>query len=176
MLSFNHEVPLILGDLIYQGRIDSQVKLRGYRVELSSIESHLSSAENVSEAACVVQEHGSVQKLVAFLTPKTSSNIDVKSLKSRLTNVLPSYMVPSEFRVLKTLPRQMSGKIDRKTLTKMNDTAPNNAPKNATKTDPQRNSPNSPLEQFMLEVITRHLGLDQQPNSTVVNSYFICKR
>ena len=107
------------GDLTYHGRIDTQVKIGGYRIELSSIETHLASEHGVLEAVCVVQEHGTIKKLVAFITTTNLASVNEGSIKNNLAKVLPPYMVPSEIRVVDSFPRMVSLKIDRKALGEM---------------------------------------------------------
>src|SRR5262249_29590174 len=102
---------------VYHGRIDSQVKLRGYRIELEAIEARLSECEGVREAACTVQGEGSQQTLVAFIVPDNPNQVpSFDDLKSSLQKMLPGYMVPSHFGILADLPTQVSGKLDRKAL------------------------------------------------------------
>jgi non-ribosomal peptide synthetase-like protein len=99
------------------GRIDSQVKLRGHRVELEEIEARLTSCAGVREAACRVQEAGVTQALVAFVVP---SNVDAPpdetTLRQVLRAMLPSYMVPARIATLPVLPTTLGGKLDRRSL------------------------------------------------------------
>lgn len=105
------------GSFVYHGRIDTQVKLRGYRIELEAVEARLSECEGVREAACTVQGEGAQQTLVVFIVPDNPNQVpSFDDLKSSLQKVLPSYMVPSHFGVLADLPTQVSGKLDRKAL------------------------------------------------------------
>ncbi len=99
------------------GRIDQQVKLRGYRVELEAIEARLAECEGVLEAACRVQGEGARQMLVAFVVPATpGAPPSLEFLRSSLTDVLPSYMVPARFGFLPQLPKTVGGKINRQAL------------------------------------------------------------
>jgi len=108
------------GRFFYDGRIDSQVKLRGYRVELEAIEARLSECEGVREAACRVQQNGSQQMLVAFIVsdnghdPQFFYNLKVSLMKS-----LPAYMVPSRFAFLPQLPTTIGGKLNRNLLPRL---------------------------------------------------------
>jgi len=99
------------------GRIDQQVKLRGYRVELEAIEARLAECAGVLEAACRVQGEGVRQTLVAFVVPAAPENPpSLEFLRSSLTDVLPPYMVPARFGLLPQLPRTVGGKVNRKEL------------------------------------------------------------
>lgn len=105
------------GSFFYHGRIDSQVKVRGYRIELEAIESRLAECEGVREAICTVQANGSQQTLVAFVVPADGrDSLYFDDLKSALRNVLPVYMIPSRFSVLSELPKTVGGKLNRKAL------------------------------------------------------------
>ena len=105
------------GDLVYLGRIDAQVKLRGYRVELEAIEACLARCDGVREAACRVQGDGSNTVLVAHIVPaRDDAALDFASIKESLRKVLPGYMVPARLALIGSLPRSIGGKIDRKRL------------------------------------------------------------
>jgi amino acid adenylation domain-containing protein/FkbH-like protein len=99
------------GILEYLGRNDHQVKVRGYRIELSEIESVLTQHESVRTA--VVQVYG--EQLVAYLVPGSSQPTE-QELRGYLQTVLPAYMAPSAFVVLDELPVTRNGKIDRAAL------------------------------------------------------------
>ena len=105
------------GDLHYDGRIDSQVKLRGYRIELEAIEARLAECAGVHQAACRVQQNGAQQILVAFVVPDDpQAPPPFEELKATLREVLPAYMVPTRFGTLSELPTSVSKKLDRKAL------------------------------------------------------------
>jgi amino acid adenylation domain-containing protein len=94
------------GTLFYHGRIDSQVKLRGYRIELEAVEACLARCDGVREAACRVQGEGAAQALVAFVVASDPGRPpDPDELKARLAQSLPGYMVPSMFGTIAELPR-----------------------------------------------------------------------
>lgn len=108
------------GDLEYLGRLDHQVQLRGFRVELGEIEAMLASHPSVATAAVVPAGSGSVvERLAAWIRavddPQAES-IDPVVLRAWLTDRLPSYMVPSLLFVRSDLPETPSGKIDRRAL------------------------------------------------------------
>jgi amino acid adenylation domain-containing protein len=105
------------GNYFFDGRIDAQVKLRGYRIELEAIEARLAEIPGVREAACCVQGEGAQQGLVAFIVPDdVSAPPSFDDLKTRLADVLPHYMVPGRFGLLTELPTSVAGKLNRKAL------------------------------------------------------------
>lgn len=103
--------------LEYLGRIDGQVKLRGYRIELAAVEAHLAACAGVRAAACRVQGSGTRQILAAHLVPQDPADPpSADALKAALRRVLPDYMVPARFGLLEVLPTTVGGKLDRKAL------------------------------------------------------------
>ncbi len=105
------------GAFVCHGRIDAQVKLRGYRIELEAVEAQLAACPGVLEAVCAVQGEGTLQKLVAFVVPEDDGNAPVpEDLRARLGAALPAYMVPARFAFLPGLPKSVGGKLDRKGL------------------------------------------------------------
>jgi amino acid adenylation domain-containing protein len=103
------------GDIEFLGRIDNQVKVRGFRIELEDIESHLLNHEEVQEAVVVHKSHGSGDKsLHAYIV--LSKDLDIHGVRNYLSGVLPDYMIPAYFTRLEEMPRTPTGKIDRKAL------------------------------------------------------------
>ena len=105
------------GNIEFAGRADTQVKLRGFRVELNEIESVLLQEGSVLAAACVVREDvPGVQQLVGYVVPRNGNEVDELQLRSRLKSRLPTYMVPALIELILELPRLPSGKLDRESL------------------------------------------------------------
>ncbi|MGW2090101.1 amino acid adenylation domain-containing protein [Streptomyces sp. NPDC001880] len=104
------------GVLEFLGRVDRQVKVRGYRIELDDIEVHLSAHEQVREAAVVASPDG--ERLLAWVTPRaTCDPADLAwRLREFLRDRLPVFMVPTPILVRDQLPLLRSGKIDRDQL------------------------------------------------------------
>ncbi|WP_122572495.1 non-ribosomal peptide synthetase [Pseudomonas viridiflava] len=110
------------GNLVLLGRIDSQLNLRGYRVEPGEVEVTIALHEDVKEAAVVIHETDEFRKsLVAFVTLRQPFDENtcaekVAALHAHVGLLLAPYMRPSAFIVVEELPRTSSGKINRKDL------------------------------------------------------------
>ena len=104
------------GHLIFMGRVDNQVKLRGFRIELSEIETLLQQCEGVGHALVEVRKADAQDELVAFVQPDKQMRIDVASLQAALRGKLPAYMIPSKWAVVEEFPLTISGKIDHRRL------------------------------------------------------------
>ncbi|MDQ1592167.1 MAG: hypothetical protein QOG71_2794 [Pyrinomonadaceae bacterium] len=104
------------GNLEYLGRLDHQVKLRGYRVELGEIEALLTEQTGVREAMVVVREDVGERRLVAYLVPERGSKLDDARVREYLKERLPEYMIPAAFVTLDKLPLTPNGKVDRAAL------------------------------------------------------------
>ena len=106
------------GDLEFLGRIDHQVKLRGYRIELEEIESRLLGLAAVREAVVIAREDTPGDKrLVAYLSASDPKHtLDPKELRQALAQDLPDYMLPAHFVLQDSLPLLPNGKVDRSNL------------------------------------------------------------
>ncbi|WP_280413928.1 non-ribosomal peptide synthetase [Nocardia carnea] len=105
------------GELDYIGRTDSQVKLRGQRIELGDIESAVLRRPEIAQAAVILREDiPGDQRLVAYLRARSGATVDTEELRAALRNVLPSYMIPAAFVELDEIPMTISDKLDRKAL------------------------------------------------------------
>ncbi|GGW37604.1 non-ribosomal peptide synthetase [Streptomyces xantholiticus] len=95
------------------GRIDSQVKIRGNRVELTEVESALLQAPEVKQVAVVDRQQGAERVLAAYIVPVEGTAPTVAELRGRLARRLPDYMIPSELFRLDRIPLTSNGKADR---------------------------------------------------------------
>ena len=98
------------GALVFCGRIDSQVKIRGMRVELAEIEAALRAQPGVVDAAARLWPGGRLAAYLVGIEP------DATALRASLRQALPDYMVPTDYVALDTLPTSVSGKLDRDRL------------------------------------------------------------
>jgi amino acid adenylation domain-containing protein len=106
------------GDIEYLGRIDHQIKIRGFRVELGEIETHMVSFQGIKEAVVIDKDDEAGNKyLCAYYV--ADKEIDIKKLKTALGAKMPQYMVPSYYIGLNSIPLSSNGKIDRKALPKV---------------------------------------------------------
>ncbi len=103
------------GDLVFLGRVDNQVKLRGHRIELEAIDSILGDVEGVDAATVVViRPRDADHTLVALVVVSGDAAAVVERARRELRRRLPRYAVPAHVRVVDRLPRTSSGKIDRR--------------------------------------------------------------
>jgi amino acid adenylation domain-containing protein len=110
------------GTLMFAGRIDSQVKLRGLRIELAEIETALAGHADVAQAVVtVVTDPTGMQQLAGYLRPADSTltpdaSIDLAAVRQHLARSLPAYMIPTYLITLTELPLTAHGKIDKAAL------------------------------------------------------------
>ncbi|MGW7544563.1 non-ribosomal peptide synthetase [Streptomyces sp. NPDC054770] len=110
------------GKLEFLGRRDSQVKIRGFRIEIGEIENCLLRVAGVRDGAVVVAERpGGGKQLIAYYS---GTRQQPQALREALGAALPAYMVPSAFHRQDSLPLTANGKIDKKALTRLAETAP----------------------------------------------------
>ncbi|MCJ8271992.1 MAG: AMP-binding protein, partial [Psychrosphaera sp.] len=102
------------GELDFIGRVDEQVQIRGFRVELGEVEYQLIQQSQVKSAVVVVDD----QCLVAFFIGDVIGDVDQALLCQQLRNNLPEYMIPSVFIAMDEWPLTANGKIDKKALPK----------------------------------------------------------
>ena len=98
------------------GRLDDQIKLRGYRIEPIEVELALEKAGDFAAVAVALYEGANRSQLVAYLVSRAASTIDTAALAERLRVELPEYMIPSAWVVLDELPLSANGKLDRRAL------------------------------------------------------------
>ena len=106
------------GHLLFLGRTDFQVKIRGLRIELGEIENDLSTHPSVKQAFVTTQVINGENQLVAYVQTDEKNRAEIEVLKSYLSQLVPAYMVPSYWSVLDDFPLTVNKKIDRKALPK----------------------------------------------------------
>ncbi|MEC2181359.1 amino acid adenylation domain-containing protein [Bacillus spizizenii] len=103
------------GNLIYLGRIDEQVKIRGHRIELGEVEAAMHKVEAVQKAVVIArEEEDGLQQLCAYYV--SNKPITIAEIREQLSQELPDYMIPSHYVQLEQLPLTSNGKINRKAL------------------------------------------------------------
>ena len=135
------------GELYVSGRNDTQIKLRGLRIELSEIEGAIANYENVSLSKVVVKKLNNVEHLCAYFT--ASCDIDMDDMRQCLIDSLPEYMVPSYFTQLESFPKTPNGKTDFKNLP-----------------DPEIDidefiKPRTDIEKELFDIVSDILGVDE---------------
>lgn len=105
------------GNLVFLGRRDHQVKVRGYRIELEEVEAALRLCSHVQRAvARVWEENTSDHKLIAYVQASETTTLSSTEIRDQLRESLPDYMIPSSFIVMDHLPTMPNGKVDRTAL------------------------------------------------------------
>jgi len=135
------------GSIEFCGRIDHQVKVHGYRVELGEIEAALRSHEKVRDAVVLLRE----DQLVAFVAP---SEADARTLREHLKARLPQYMVPSVLVPMERLPLTPNGKVDRQALARF--TVQKETPAAAPRTETEK-----ALAEIWGELLQAEVGVDE---------------
>jgi amino acid adenylation domain-containing protein len=109
------------GNIDFLGRIDTQVKLRGFRIELSEIEEIMRHYEGVRDAVAVVDRHPNRESFLSlFVVPKAETRVSEDGIRRFLQQQLPKFMVPARCHVLPQWPLTSSGKVDRQGLIALN--------------------------------------------------------
>lgn len=105
------------GMVMYIGRDDQQIKLRGYRIELEEIETQILNISGVRNVVVILVNKSNDQKdICAYIECKA---ITIEDIKCKLRKVLPSYMIPSTFIQVSSIPITSNGKADKKRMEEM---------------------------------------------------------
>lgn len=106
------------GNLECLGRVDHQIKLRGYRIEPGEIESQLRTLDGIRESLVVAREDvpGDLRLVAYLVAAQSGPPLDLATLRAKLRRSLPDYMIPQHFVALTALPLLPNGKLDRKAL------------------------------------------------------------
>ncbi|MBF0298307.1 MAG: AMP-binding protein [Oligoflexia bacterium] len=100
-----------------KGRVDTQVKLSGHRVELMDIEACIVRQQSIERAICFVDNKQRIPMLIAAI--KSRHQIVINELRISLAKELPDYMIPQHFKVMDDFPLNANGKIDRKKIAEL---------------------------------------------------------
>ncbi|MCP4213825.1 MAG: amino acid adenylation domain-containing protein, partial [bacterium] len=146
------------GNIRFLGRFDFQVKIRGFRVETGEIENRLQQHRDIVEAAVTaLQDLKDDTYLCAYIA--TSNEPSLPEIQQYLADHLPFYMIPSQFVLMEEIPKNTSGKIDRKSL-----------PQPQFKAAGRCTVPTNPIESRLLDIWTDLLALEK--NSIGINDNF----
>ncbi|MEV0379496.1 amino acid adenylation domain-containing protein [Nonomuraea sp. NPDC050643] len=102
------------GNLEFLGRVDDQVKLNGYRVELGEVESVLAEHPSVAQSVAAILGKDSQRRLVGYYVPRTE--VSAEELMAYLADRVPGYLMPSALHAIDAVPLNANGKVDRKAL------------------------------------------------------------
>lgn len=143
------------GNIEYIGRKDSQVKIRGVRIELKEIESAMRSHHHIKEAVVVFNKTANRNKdlLVAYVVPVERAELSITKVKKYISTRLSDYMQPDRVIFLDKMPVSPNGKIDRKSLPDPSEDRPD--------LDAQYVAPEKPLEKELVEVYKKVLNLER---------------
>ncbi|PQQ30984.1 hypothetical protein C6H64_08030 [Photorhabdus luminescens] len=111
------------GDIEYIGRVDNQIKLRGYRIELDEIATKIKSYDACHNAVVIIKKIHGEDQLVAYYV--SSQNIEENSLRRYLSESLPNYMVPGIFKAVDEIKLTRNGKVDLASLPDLDLTSQN---------------------------------------------------
>ncbi|HSK77096.1 MAG TPA: amino acid adenylation domain-containing protein [Thermoanaerobaculia bacterium] len=104
------------GNLEFLGRIDGQVKVRGFRIETAEVEAAVTGHPAVREAVVMAVGEGEGRRLAAWVVPEAGAALSAADLQAFLAARLPAFLVPSSFTPLPALPLTPHGKVDRRAL------------------------------------------------------------
>ncbi|MDP4179090.1 MAG: D-alanine--poly(phosphoribitol) ligase subunit DltA [Bacillota bacterium] len=105
------------GLLYYKGRLDFQVKVHGYRIELEDIEYNIRKIPYISNAVILpVIKNDELQYLQSFISLQENYSVEIIEIKEELKKILPEYMIPRKIKIIEKFPMNTNGKIDRKSF------------------------------------------------------------
>lgn len=109
------------GNAVFLGRTDDQIKVRGFRVDLNLINSNITSIPSIEYAFTLAIEDSSStaakKRLVSYIVKNPKADITIDDIRRKLSEKLPSYMLPSKYVFIGNLPLLPNGKVDRNALT-----------------------------------------------------------
>ncbi len=107
------------GNIRYHGRLDFQVKIHGFRIELEEIENAVESCSEVKKCIVDVKNAANSKKIVAYVIFEDKKNLSTEyftTIKEKISNKIPSYMIPNHFVSIDDVPTTKNGKIDKDAL------------------------------------------------------------
>lgn len=116
---------LVKNTLVYEGRTDSQVKIRGHRVDLAEVEKAVNGVEGVDKAVVLCYRPGEIDQALLAFTTTANHLISEYRIEAELREKLTSYMIPQVV-LIESIPLLVNGKVDRQGLLKMFENTNNN--------------------------------------------------
>ncbi|MDG1623168.1 AMP-binding protein, partial [Bacillus mobilis] len=136
------------GNIEYVGRVDEQIKLRGFRIELAEIESVLRKVHNVKEATVIIRERDSERHICAYIVGE--KNLDMGTIRREIEKDLPTYMVPAFMMQIEQIPLTRNGKVNKAAL-----------PHIEVKGNYEYVAPKNEMEEMILNVFAEVLGIEK---------------
>jgi len=144
------------------GRVDDQVKVRGFRVEPGEVEATLGRHPAVRESAVAAQgSAGEDKRLVAYVVPCKAAELSHRQLREFLKQRLPDHMMPSAFVTLDDLPRNAAGKVDRRALARLDSSG-----------SPSQDGSGKPRDLLEQQLVQIWQGILDVPRVTVTDDFF----
>lgn len=148
------------GAIVFLGRVDRQIKIRGFRVELGEVEQAVASHPDVAQAVILPPREGDArQQLTAFVQRETSGTVGAAGLTAYLRGRLPAYMIPAVFAFPKTIPLTGNGKVDYGALAKQ-------------QTEPARRDHTPPRDNLELELVRMWRELLEREELGIDDGFF----
>ncbi len=142
------------GQLQHLGRLDQQIKLRGYRIETGEIETILARHPDVAQVVVVAAARSSEDAiLAAYIVPRAGAGVDGNTLRAHLRGELPDYMLPTAWIEIAQVPTTPNGKVDRNALPPIASTASSAKPRLS-------QAPSTQSERWLADVWRELLGMD----------------
>jgi amino acid adenylation domain-containing protein len=142
------------GNIAFMGRIDNQVKVRGFRVELGEVQRALRAQAGVRDAVVIARaDDGGDKALFAYIVADNTLPLSLSALRRELREQLPEYMVPAAFVLLDEIPLTTNGKLDLKALPKVDRTT--------LQPDETFSPPRTPTENIVADIWANVLGLPE---------------
>ena len=107
------------GEIKFRSRIDDQIKISGFRIELSDIEANVSKIEGIDENAVITDLYSDGELYLKLFYTTKDNSLTKEVIRRKLEKVLPEYMIPAQFFKVESFPKTTSGKVDRKALAKL---------------------------------------------------------
>lgn len=144
------------GKIEFLGRVDDQIKIRGFRVEIQEINTVLRTQDSIQDSVVTVKELNDEKYLCAYVV--SNGQVDVKSLQKEVSEQLPDYMVPSYIVQLDKIPTTINGKVNKAVL-----------PDPVTDSNPEYAEPKTETQKTLIQLFKKVLSVE---NVGIKDSFF----